>query len=99
MVAMKAFINLFFVPVVGLCVYYKIKSLKMVPTFDMLIRYIIIVVGVVPCSRVFTTIFRVLTDVDIIEADSSYNTIAALLAAVLLPYIFEFGRKFWNKLK
>ena len=98
MVAMRAFINLFFVPVVSLYIYYKRRRLQMAPTFDMLIKYAIMVVGVVPGSRFFTMIFRVLTDV-YIETDSSYNTIAALLAAVTLPYVYDIWKKFWNKLK
>ncbi len=97
MLTIRAFINLFFVPVVALFMFNKRNSIPLDMTFENLIRYVILVPWNIPFTRFFTYIIRIITGMNI-EADSSYYTIAALLAAVCLPWIYEFVRKLWREL-
>ncbi len=66
-------------------------------SLETLLRYCIIVAGNIPITRVITLLMRILTNMNI-EADSSYYTVAALLAAVVMPVVYEMWSKFWGKM-
>ena len=97
MLFIRSFINLLFVPVVALVLFYKKKSQRCEASFDTLLHYMIITACNIPLTRMSTFVIRKITGMNI-EADSSYYTIAALLAAVLLPSIYNLGRRIWEAL-
>lgn len=88
MLIFRSFINFFFVPVIAMYLYYKQKKRPLVPDFKLLIVYCILVSVNIPVTRVITFIIRVISNVNI-EADSSYYTIAAIVAAALIPDIHK----------
>lgn len=49
----------------------------------------------IPVTRVITFVLRITTGKNI-EADSSYYTVAALISAAILPYIFVFGKSLFK---
>ena len=92
MLLMRSFINFFFVPVIAYYMFSMKVRGKVQPDFESFILYIILVCFNIPVTRVITFILRIATGKNI-EADSSYYTVAALVAAVLLPELYELGRK------
>ncbi len=97
MLFLRSFINLFMVPVVALVLFAKRENRELNPTLETLLRYCIIVAGNIPITRVITFLVRILTNMDI-EADSGYYTVAALLAAVIMPVVCKMWSEFWNNL-
>ncbi len=92
MLLMRSFINFFFVPVVAYYMFSMKVRGKVQPDFESFILYIILVCFNIPVTRVITFILRIVTGMNI-EADSSYYTVAALVAAVILPELYELGSK------
>ncbi len=92
MLFLRSFINLFMVPVITLAVFYRNNKADFKPTFELLIKYSIIVSLNIPLTRVFTLFAKTLTGLNI-EADSSYYTVCALVAAVVMAYGWEYCLK------
>lgn len=92
MLYMRSFINFFFVPVVAYYMFSMRFKGKVQPDFESFILYVVLVCFNIPVTRVITFILRITTGKNI-EADSSYYTVAALIAASILPALYELGKK------
>ncbi len=97
MLFFRSFINLFFVPVVALYIFYKNNNLKLDASFDTLIKYCIIAACNIPITRLITMICRIMLDKNI-EVQDSYYTVAALIAAYFLPFLYSFFCKIKNNI-
>ena len=101
---LRSFINLFFVPVVSM--YYFMKTDNIIKRgfenypswFKLLVQYCIIVAVNIPLTKVFTFAIRVIIGLDI-EADSSYYTVAALVAALIMPKVYEALKNIFELIK
>ncbi len=96
MLALRSFINFFFVPVIGLCLFLKKEHEETIlipqnisPNLQLLIRYCMFVVFNIPFTRVITFFIRIFIGKNI-EADDSYYTITAIVATVLIPYVYDY---------
>lgn len=97
MLFIRSFINLLFVPIVAFGIFYKRYGKVLRPDFEGLLVYAMLVVCNIPVTRLFTYIIRKTTGLNA-EADSSYYTVAALVAAVLLPSIYDLGKRIYKAL-
>ena len=96
MLFIRSFVNLIMVPAVAFYILYVRSGFEIRFSFKALVHYFIITACNIPFTRAFTFVLRIITGKSI-EADDSYYTIAALVAAVLLPYIYEFYCKVKKK--
>lgn len=94
MLVIRSFINLIVVPSVAFCLLYAKKNLEIRFSFKALMHYCIMTACNIPVTRALTFVFRLITGKSI-EAEDSYYTIAALLAAVSIPYIY----KMWGRVR
>ncbi len=94
MLVLRSFINLFIVPVIAF--YYFLrknvvlkKGFENLPLwFRMLVQYCIILAMNIPITRAFSFALRIATGLNV-EADSSYYTIIAIIAAIVMPEIYD----------
>ena len=87
MVQMVIFINLFFVPVVSLYLIYRRKKKSIVKSMEMLLHYCILTACNIPAAKVFVFLIKFLFKKQI-SIDSGYYTLAALISAVLMAWIY-----------
>lgn len=88
MLLFRSFINFFMVPVLCIVIMHR-KSLEEIKfSLYLFLQYCVIVCLNIPLTRVFTFFGRIFLGAEI-EADSSYYTICALLAAVLMAMLKE----------
>ena len=97
MLFIRSFINLIVVPVVAFYIFYKKNGKAFKLNFEAVLFWAILVACNIPVTRLFTFIVRKTTGINV-EADSSYYTVAALVAAALLPLIFDLGKRIYGAL-
>ena len=95
MLFFRSFINFFIVPVISLVLIEKKGDVQLEPSFELFLKYCVIVACNIPLTRVFTFFAKIVTGMEV-EADSSYYTICAIFAAVLIMVLkniyFEFRK-------
>lgn len=83
-----ALINLLFVPLVPVYVYYKKNARPLTPSLEMLFHYGLAAAFLVPLTKAVAFLpGRILKSH--IDLDSGYYTIAALIAAWALPFLAD----------
>lgn len=91
MVQMVVFINLFFVPLVCLYLLYQKKTKPITKGLEVLFQYGIAAACNVPAAKVIIFLIKRVTGKQI-SMDSGYYTLAALISAVLLAWLFSAAR-------
>lgn len=84
-------INLFFVPMLPLCLYYKKNGLPLKPSLELLFHYGAAAALIIPVAKILSFLPARLLHVPV-PVESSYYTLAALIAAWLLPYLASLFR-------
>ena len=97
MLFIRSFINLIIVPVVAFYIFYKKYNKELKPNFEALLIYAIMVPCNIPVTRLFTFFIRKVVGINV-EADSSYYTVAALIAATILPAVYDLGKRIYAAL-
>lgn len=85
-------INLFFVPLLPVCLYYKRDGRPLEPSLELLFRYVIAAVLLIPLTKTILFLPGILIFHRTISFDSSYYTLAALIAAWLLPHLLRLAK-------
>ena len=93
MVDLVVFINLFFIPVLPIYIFYRKKRKQLVFSADLLFQYCLTTVCNIPMAKVFIFLIRKVSGI-YISIDSGYYTLTALLSALLLPSIYLGYKKF-----
>lgn len=88
MVHMVTFINLFMTPVVTLSLLYNKSGKPVKANLELLFQYCIAAACNVPAAKVFIFLAKIIAGV-YISIDSGFYTLAALVSAVLLAWIFR----------
>ena len=89
---MVAFVNVLFVPALSLWLYEKQNGRVLQPSLELLLRYCAFAAFNLPAARVLTVAAAVVANVHI-TVDSAYYTVAALIAAAVLPYLYTLLKK------
>lgn len=77
-------INLFFVPMLPLCLYYRKNGLPLKPSLELLFHYGATAALIIPIAKAFAIVPTRLLHVPV-PVESSYYTLAALITVWLLP--------------
>lgn len=92
-------INLFFVPMLPVYLYYKSSKQPLAPSLELLFRYAVTAALLIPLAKVIAFLPGRLTANGTIPLDSGYYTLAALIAAWLLPDLFRLAGSVSGKVK
>lgn len=98
MLFVRSIINLLFVPLVSVFLLYRKRNKDISADISFLFTWGFMVVMNIPLTRVFTFIIRKTSGISI-EADSSYYTVIALIAAVLLFKVYDYGKNICEAVK
>lgn len=91
MVQMVVFINLFFVPMVCLYLIYQREEQPLEKSLELFFQYCIVTACNIPAAKVFVFLIKRFTGMQI-SIDSGYYTLAALVSAVMLAWLFVNAR-------
>lgn len=90
-----SFINLFFIPVIGLRIYCKRNHISWELHLEMLYHYILITVLNIPLTHILVNIVESIIS-DTIYVETTKYTIIALISCVILPFALEVIRTFFK---
>lgn len=90
-----SFINLFFVPVIGLRIYCKRNHISWGLHIEILYHYILITVLNIPFTHILVNLTEAII-VDTIYVETTKYTIISLISCVVLPFVLEIIRTFFK---
>ena len=92
-------INLFFVPMLPVYLYYKSSKQPLAPNLELLFRYAVTAALLIPLAKAIAFLPGRLIAGTTIPLDSGYYTLAALIAAWLLPDLFKLAGSVSGKIR
>ena len=90
---MVTFLNLFFVPMISVFVFYRRNKKELFPDLDFFKQYVIYTIAVTIATFLTMKILTIITGFGA-TSESQVYTIVATIIAFLLPYIFEIYSKY-----
>ncbi|MBS5843661.1 MAG: hypothetical protein KIC77_09305 [Clostridiales bacterium] len=87
--------NLFFVPMITMYIYYSRKKKKLEFTFSFFVKYCIVTVLVFLFAKIFSQFVNVFYPLALPLDRASY-TLFAVPAAIVLPFAIEFIQKYFR---
>lgn len=90
-----SFINLFFIPVIGLRIYYKRNHISWKMHLEVLYHYILITVLNIPLTHISVNLVEaVITEA--IYVETAKYTLISLFSCIMLPFAIEVVRTFFK---
>ena len=84
-----AIINLFFIPVIALCIFAKLKGISLKPDLHTAAHYMITCALVAVATKIIIFAARFIFSLEPIPEDSAYHSVIALAVSVILPFIAD----------
>ncbi len=82
-------INLFFIPVIALCIFNKLKSIELKPNLNTAAAYMITCALVAVITKLIIFAARFIFSMEPIPESSAYHSVIALAVSVILPFIAD----------
>ena len=90
---MIAFMNLFFIPMITMYIYYARKKEKLVFSFSFAVKYCIVAVLVFVFAKILSQLVNLFYPLAL-PPDQAPYTLFAIPAACILPFLIEFVCKY-----